>query len=78
MNEHEQLTQLCLKLGAERVQAEAMAVQLMKRADQLVAGRGWSRVEAMTHLLDLVVKGHGGETPPGFEGQSLTIDKNER
>jgi len=69
MNERDQLTQLCLRLGADRVQAEKMAAQLVKRADQLVAGRGISRTEAMAHLLELVTKGRGGETPAGFEGQ---------
>ena len=68
MTEHEQLTQLCLKLGAERGQAEAMAVQLSKRADQLVVERGLSRTDAMAYLLQLVAKGRSGETPPGFEG----------
>ena len=78
MNEHEQLTQLCLKLGADRVQAATMAAQLVKRADQLVAERGISRTEAMAHLLELVTKGCGGETPAGFEGQSPIIGKHER
>jgi hypothetical protein len=75
MNELEQLTQLCLRLGAEHMQAEKMAMQLSKRADQLVAERGISRVEAMAYLLQLVTKGRNGDPPPGFEGQSLTTDK---
>ena len=75
MNELEQLTQLCLRLGAERVQAGTMAAQLSKRADQLATERGIPRTEAMAHLLQVVVKGHNGETPPGFSGQSLVIDK---
>jgi ABC-type phosphate transport system permease subunit len=75
MNELEQLTQLCLRLGAARAQAETMAAQLVKRADQLVHERGISRTEAMAHLLQLVVQGRSGETPPGFEGQPPTIDK---
>jgi hypothetical protein len=68
MTEHEQLTALCVKMGADRAQAEVMAAQLAKRADQLAGARGISRVEAMAHLLQLVVKGRSGETPPGFEG----------
>jgi len=75
MNELEQLTQLCLRLGAEPTQAEKMAMQLSKRADQLVAERGISRMEAMAYLLQLVTKGRNGEPPPGFEGQSFTTDK---
>lgn len=68
MNEHEQLVALCMKMGAARTQAETMATQLSKRADQLAAERGITRVEAMGHLLQLVVKGRSGEAPPGFEG----------
>jgi hypothetical protein len=75
MNERDQLIQLCLKLGSERAQAETMAAQLAKRADQLAAERGIDRTEAMSYLLQLLVKGRNGETPTGFEGQSLPIDK---
>jgi len=75
MNELEQLTQLCLRLGAERAQAEIMAAQLSKRADQLAAQRGVPRTEAMAQLLQLVVKGRNGEPPAGFSKQSLVTDK---
>ena len=69
MTEHEQLTALCLKLGAPTPGAAAtMAEQLRKRCDQLVVSRGISRVEAMGYLLQLVTKGAQGEPPPGFEG----------
>jgi len=68
MTEHEQLVALCAKMGAAPAQAEVMAAQLAKRADQLAAERGITRVEAMGHLLQLVVKGRSGEAPPGFEG----------
>ena len=68
MNQREQLTSLCARLGAEGPQAGVMADQLIKRCDQLVTERGWSRVQAMQHLLTLLVKGRSGETIPGFEG----------
>jgi hypothetical protein len=68
MNEQEQLVALCMKMGAHRSQAEIMASQLAKRADQLAAARGLTRVAAMAHLLQLLVKGRSGEVPPGFEG----------
>lgn len=68
MNEHDQLVALCVKMGAAPTQAQVMATQLAKRADQLVAERGITRIEAMAHLLQLVVKGRSGEAPPGFEG----------
>jgi hypothetical protein len=68
MNEQEQLVALCMKMGAPRAQAEIMASQLAKRADQLVTSRGITRIAAMEHLLQLLVKGRSGEAPPGFEG----------
>jgi hypothetical protein len=68
MTEREQLVALCNRLGAEGAQAATMADQLLKRCEQLVAERGWTRVQAMEHLLSLVVKGRSGETAPGFEG----------
>lgn len=66
MSEQEQLTALCQGLGASPGQARTMAAQLLKRADQLVAERGLTREAALSHLLDVVVKGRAGEVPPGF------------
>lgn len=77
MTEHEQLAQLCERMGAGRAQAEAMATQLEKRADQLVTTRGISRIEAMKYLLQLVVKGRSGEAPPGFEGGPPPLPKEK-
>lgn len=68
MTEAEQLAQLCERLGAPRAQAEIMAAQLLKRADQHAAERGITREAALTRLLDLVVKGRAGQTPEGFAG----------
>jgi hypothetical protein len=65
MNEHEQLVAFCERMGSPRAQAETMAAQLSKRADQLAATRGITRVEAMRHLLDVLVKGRNGEGPEG-------------
>jgi hypothetical protein len=59
---------LCHRLGASPAQANTMAVQMLKRVDQLVAQRGMTRPEALQYLLHLVIKGRGGETPSGFEG----------
>lgn len=66
MDELAQLTKLCRGLGATPEQAAAMARQLAKRADQLVAERSQTREEAMAYLLRLVVQGRGGEVPPEF------------
>ena len=66
MSELAQLTQLCRRLGAPEVQAETMARQLMKRADQLVVERGQSREAAMAYLLSLLVQGGQGEVPKEF------------
>ena len=61
--EHAQLVSLCERMGAPTAQAETMARQLAKRADQLSVERGISRVEAMTGLLQVLVKGRNGEGP---------------
>jgi len=66
MTELEQLTQLCQRLGAPPAQAATMAVQLLKRADQLVAERGLTREAALQGLLEVVVKGRAGEVPVSF------------
>jgi hypothetical protein len=66
MTEHEQLTQLCERLGASHAQAATMAAQLLKRADQLATERGVTREAALKGLLEVVVKGHSGEVPPQF------------
>lgn len=68
MSELEQLTALCVRLGARPEQAGAMAAQLSKRADQLAAERGVARTEAMRYLIELVVQGRNGEAPPEFPG----------
>jgi len=67
MNELRRLTELCLGWGAGPHQAEAMARQLMKRADQLAVERGQTREEAMAYLLRLAVQGRSGEVPPEFQ-----------
>ncbi len=67
MSELAQLTKLCRGLGATEAQAEAMARQLTKRADQLAAERGKTREEAMTYLLSLLVQGSQGEVPKEFQ-----------
>ena len=66
MTEHEQLKQLCERLGAPPVQAATMAAQLLKRADQLAIERGVSREAALKGLLEVVVKGRAGEVPSQF------------
>lgn len=66
MSEHEQLTQLCERLGAPRDQAATMAAQLLKRAEQLAVERGITREAALRGLLEVVVKGRAGEVPAQF------------
>lgn len=66
MNELEQLTEACIRLGADRAQAGIMAAQLLKRAGQLAQERGISRETALANLLQLVVQGRAGEVPQGF------------
>jgi hypothetical protein len=65
-DEHGQLARLCERLGAPRAQAETMAAQLLKRAEQLATERGGTREAALARLLELVVKGRAGEVPAEF------------
>lgn len=67
MNELAQLTGVCRGLGAPPEQADILARQLIKRADQLVIERGQTREEVMAYLLRLVVQGRSGEVPPEFQ-----------
>lgn len=67
MDELAQLTKFCRGLGAEPAQADAMARQLIKRADQLAGERGQTREAVMAYLLRLVVQGRSGEVPPEFQ-----------
>lgn len=68
MDELEQVKKLCRSMGATPSQAETMARQLIKRAEQIAQERNVDRVEAMRYLLDLTLRGARGEAPPGFEG----------
>lgn len=62
MTELEQLTELCGCLGATSDQAATMAAQLQKRAQQFVEERGVTREEAMSYLLEVMVKARQGES----------------
>ena len=66
MNELDQLTALCLRLGAAPAQAGVMAAQLLKRADQLAVERQTDRATELRKLLELLTKGRAGEVPSGF------------
>lgn len=67
MDELARLAQLCRRLGAPTdAQAETMARQLLKRADQLATERAIPREAAMQHLLGVLVHGRQGGVPPGF------------
>jgi hypothetical protein len=62
--ELKQVQELCQRLGAPPAQAETMARQLLKRADQLAAERKITREQALTHLLQVLVHGRQGGLPP--------------
>lgn len=77
MDELAQLTRLCRNLGASPEQADAMARQMAKRADQLVAERGLTRVAAMEYLLRLVTQGRNGEVPAEFQRPNEGPNKSD-
>jgi hypothetical protein len=64
VSELEQVTALCARLGAAPTQAAIMAKQLLKRADQIAVERGIARTAALAQLLEVVVRGRNGESPP--------------
>ena len=66
MNEIQQLTEVCVRLGANRAQAEIMAAQLLKRAAQLASERGINREAALGNLVELMIRGRAGEAPAAF------------
>lgn len=66
MTETEELIRLCKRLGASPAQAQVMAAQLLKRAEQHAVERGVTREAALARLLEMVVKGRAGEVPAGF------------
>jgi hypothetical protein len=67
MDEFVRLSALCARLGAAQPQAEAMARQLIKRADQLARERGQTREAAMAYLLNLLVQGRNGTVSEEFK-----------
>lgn len=65
----QKITELCERLGAEKAQAETMARQLLKRAEQMAEERQIDRLEALDYLLRVTISGRQGVTyphsPPG-------------
>lgn len=55
-----QISKIFVNLGADEKQAEVMASQLLKRADQIAVERGISKVEAAENLLKQVVEARQG------------------
>jgi hypothetical protein len=76
VNELEQLTQLCARLGASPAQAAVMAAQLSRRADQLATERSISRAAALASLLEVVVQGRAGEVPTRFRPPGGTAESD--
>jgi hypothetical protein len=76
VNELEQLTQLCARLGASPAQAAVMAAQLSRRADQLATERSISRAAALASLLEVVVQGRAGEVPTRFRPLGGTAESD--
>ncbi|MGZ0654048.1 hypothetical protein ACWPKS_00420 [Coraliomargarita sp. W4R72] len=55
-----QVTQIFINLGAPESQAQVMAAQLLKRAEQIAEERQISRVEATETLLKQVIEARQG------------------
>ncbi len=59
-NEAAEIAGIFVNLGAPEKQAEVMASQLIKRAEQIAQERGISKVEATERLLKQVVEARQG------------------
>jgi len=57
----EQVMVLFLRIGAERSQAEVMAKQLLRRANQIAVERKISNTEALESLLKQVLEARQGQ-----------------
>ena len=66
MDEVRQLAKVFENLGAEPPQAQTMARQILRRADQLAEEKHISRVESLDRLMRLCVRGFHGVVDPDF------------
>lgn len=66
MDELARLAAVCERLGAPKAQAETMARQLLKRAEQLAVERNQTREQALDWLLRVTIQGRQGAVPPEF------------
>ena len=57
---NEKVAELFVRMGASNEQADVMAAQLLKRAEQIAAERGISKAEALQSLLKKVVEARQG------------------
>jgi len=65
--EIEDVAKLFKNLGAEEKQAEIMAKQLLKRADQLARERNSSKTEELQKLLEVSICGAQGMLKPSSD-----------
>ena len=65
--EIENVAKLFKNLGAEEKQAEIMAKQLLKRAEQLAQERNSSKTEELQKLLEVSIYGAQGMLKPSQE-----------
>ena len=59
-DEIEKVAELFIGMGASREQANVMAAQLLKRAEQIAEERGISKVAALESLLKQVLEARRG------------------
>jgi len=68
-NESEQLTELFKSLGANEETAKTMAIQLLKRSEQIAGERSVTKLEALEYLIRVTLAGRDGRVydgpPPG-------------
>ena len=76
MDEVVQLAKVFENLGAPKDQARTMAVQLLRRAEQLAEEKNISRVESLDRLIQLCIRGFNGEIASDFAPTRTKSEKN--
>jgi hypothetical protein len=70
VNDEDQLTAFCSRLGAKPPQDRLMARKLLERAGQMARDRDMDELQALQHLLTLLVKAGGAGSVPDSAPQT--------
>lgn len=75
MDEVERVSALFRGLGAEKKQAERMALQLLKRAEQLAEEKKTTKLLELQRLLEISISGSQGSLRPEDQADSTSENR---